>query len=148
MAEPQPITQSPRSISDNMDHIIDTLILSHLLISYNANSLANINANNIQNPLERSMLELLRNEELNEINIPNMEVQVICLETAEELIAPFECDICYESRPTIDKITTNCQHHMCKTCAKQCLKNIAKCPFCRQCVTIIEVKDVELVDSF
>jgi hypothetical protein len=127
--------------------ILDDLILSYVINSHG--SLSNIDIDTVQNPIEQSLIQLLRDQEQASTNQrQNIVVEVICLETSDELVAPFDCDICYESHPTIDKIIMNCQHNMCKTCAKQCFVSKQNCPFCRQKVTIIEVKDCELVHLF
>lgn len=125
-----------------MDNTIDSLITAHILLRYRVSNINEIDLNNVTNQLDRSLIEVMLRPHY------NFDIQVICLETKSELVQPFECGICYEERQTIEKITLNCQHDMCKECAKKCVANKLCCPFCRGTITSIEMKDATFVHEF
>ena len=116
------------------------LMISHLLLSYHSNTIYNIDPNFIEEEDRSMYYSVINNIPLSQSPI---EIQFICLETAEELLIPMECGICYESHPTLDFVGMNCRHVMCKSCIKACLNSKNTCPFCRETVTILDVKDPE-----
>jgi hypothetical protein len=131
-----------------MDDTIDSLIITHILQTYNVSSINQIDLNNVTNQLDQSLIELMLLQSVDSHDIYNFEIQVLCLETPEELVERFECSICLEQIETIEKITFNCQHYMCKSCTKKCILKKTQCPFCRRTITDIEVKDPTFVHEF
>jgi hypothetical protein len=136
----------------DMNNTLDNLLISHFLVNYNAETIYNINPNIIENEFERSLLNLIISTDTTTVPIPTennvVETQLICLETADELGSMFECGICYEFCQMIDSVGMNCQHNMCKLCMTNCLSLKNTCPFCRQKICVLDVKDPELMRSF
>jgi len=135
-----------------INETVDNLLISHFLVNYNVETIYNINPNIIENEFERSLLNLMISTGANTGPMPTencaIETQLICLESAEELAVPFECGICYEFCPTFDSVGMNCRHNMCKSCMKNCLSVKNTCPFCRQKICVLDVKDPELMNTF
>ena len=142
--------QSPRSvmeintintslpINDRFDATVDNLILSHFLLTYHVHSINELNPNFIQNSLERSLYDLIIQENSQEKREPTIE-HINILPT-DNICS--DCDICFESFATIDKVELNCEHQMCKYCITSCLKKKDTCPFCRMIITKIVHKKI------
>ena len=142
--------QSPRSvmeintintslpINDSFDRAFDNLILSHFLVTYNVDSINELNPNFIQNRIERSLYDLIIQENSQEQREPTIE-HINILPT-DNICS--DCDICFESSSAIDKVELNCQHQMCKSCITLCLNKKNTCPFCRIVITKIVHKEI------
>uniref|UniRef100_A0A6C0HZE0 RING-type domain-containing protein n=1 Tax=viral metagenome TaxID=1070528 RepID=A0A6C0HZE0_9ZZZZ len=129
-----------------MNNTIDNLIIAHFLQTYDVRNIYEVDISIIQNPLDLSLIDLILQRPAN--NLYNYRIQTVCQENAEELIVEFECAICMEYKQTIEKITFNCQHNMCKDCARKCIYKKTICPFCRGTIKNVEVKDPAFVHEF
>ena len=126
-------------INDSFDTAFDNLILSHFLVTYNVNSINELNPNFIQNRIERSLYDLIIQENSQEQREPTIE-HINILPT-DNICS--DCDICFESFAAIDKVELNCGHQMCKSCITSCLNKKNTCPFCRTVITKITHKQIE-----
>jgi ssRNA-specific RNase YbeY (16S rRNA maturation enzyme) len=84
------------------------------------------------------------------VSYTQIEPMMLCLETAEELSAVFECTVCLEEKSAIHFDTTNCGHSFCHSCICHHLdtsKNGSTCPNCRTMIRTLEVKDAENYDD-
>ena len=84
-------------------------------------------------------------DELPEVENTPICVLLACLETQEELAAPVECHICFDTKTIFDMDTFQCQHPFCHTCVLQMMVRTTQlcCPLCREQVKTVEVKDVD-----
>jgi len=96
---------------------------------------------------EESVIELDDNVlVLPEVDTPCIIAALLmCIETPEELAAPAECNICFDTKTVLDMDTFQCQHPFCHACVLQMMVRNARlcCPLCRTRVKTIEVKDVD-----
>jgi hypothetical protein len=82
-------------------------------------------------------------------------------EEKKELVAKFQCEICYNHYKVTDGITLECDHRFCSTCINQlCVSNIESgqvseksmsCPQCQTLMTMYEIQDIvgdELFQKF
>jgi len=144
--------QSPRTVSEppaierfiidnNMDYEVDLLLSINHRQYYPENIL----------PLEELLTLFIQNthniENIENMPTENMKTQLICLETSEELCSSVECDICYESRICMDMVVMNCNHTTCHECMKQVIRK-KTCPFCREHIHLLTVRDPELIGTF
>jgi len=131
---------------DTIDNAVDNLILAHFLSTYNINSIGELNPTSIQNPLDRTLYDLIMQElETNVTLQPSFTepiVEHIDILPTDNVCS--DCNICYESLETIDKVELNCGHQMCKSCITECLKKKNTCPFCRIVITKIIHKQIEI----
>lgn len=142
--------QSPRSvmeintsfpINQTFDAVVDNLILSQFLLTYNVSSINELNPNYIQNPLERSLYDILIQENSGEQREPTIAIEHINIPPTDNICS--DCDICFESFAMVDTVELNCRHQMCKTCIRSCLNKKNTCPFCRIVITKIIHKQIE-----
>jgi hypothetical protein len=84
-------------------------------------------------------------DELLEVENTPICVLLVCVETKEELAAPVDCHICFDTKTVFDMDTFQCQHPFCHTCVLQMMARTTKlcCPLCREQVKTVEVKDVD-----
>lgn len=70
---------------------------------------------------------------------------ILCIETCQELTTATECVICYEEKTVLNMDIFQCQHPYCHTCVMKMMDQPKppNCPFCREPVQTIEVKDVD-----
>jgi Zinc finger, C3HC4 type (RING finger) len=96
---------------------------------------------------EESVMELDDNVlVVHEVDTPCIITALLmCIETPEELAAPAECNICFDTKTVLDMDTFQCQHPFCHDCVLQMMVRSTKlcCPLCRTRVKTIEVKDVD-----
>lgn len=96
---------------------------------------------------EESVIELDDNVlVVHEVDTPCIIAALLmCIETQEELAAPAECNICFDTKTVLDMDTFQCQHPFCHACVLQMMVRNARlcCPLCRTRVKTIEVKDVD-----